>query len=107
MGSGKDTDSNGKKDDEGKIDEGTVNKLTSMVGHMHLETGLTPSMKKLSVEAKTEEDCNDGSPKPRLSVLRPLQILQIMRRMKSLLTKRSLQNQSKRRLTQLLLKMPR
>jgi len=63
--SGKDTDSNGKKDDEGKIDEDTVNKLTSMVGHMHLETGLTPSMKKLSVGAKTEEDCNDGSPKPR------------------------------------------
>ena len=61
----KDTDSNGKKDDEGKIDEATVNKLTSMVGHMHLETGLTPSMKKLSVQAKTEEDCNDGSPKPR------------------------------------------
>jgi len=37
----KDTDSNGKKDEEGKIDDLTVNKLTSMVGHMHLETGLT------------------------------------------------------------------
>ena len=47
----KDTDSNGKKDEEGKIDDLTVNKLTSMVGHMHLETGLTPAMKKLSVGA--------------------------------------------------------
>jgi len=52
----KDTDSNGKKDEEGKIDDLTVNKLTSMVGHMHLETGLTPSMKKLSVSATTEDD---------------------------------------------------
>jgi len=63
--SNKDTDSNGKKDDEGKIDESLVNKLTSMVGHMHLETGLTPSMKKLSVGAKPEAESNDGSPKPR------------------------------------------
>jgi len=51
----KDTDSNGKKDEEGKIDDLTVNKLTSMVGHMHLETGLTPSMKS-SVRATTEDD---------------------------------------------------
>lgn len=63
--SGKDTDSNGKKEDEGKIDEDLVNKLTSMVGHMHLETGLTPSMKKLSVGAKPEAESNDGSPKPK------------------------------------------
>ena len=63
--SGKDTDSNGKKDEEVKIDGDTVNKLTSMVGHMHLETGLTPTMKKLSVGAKPEDDGNDGSPKPR------------------------------------------
>merc|ERR1739841_274262 len=54
----KDTDSNGKKDEEGKIDDLTVNKLTSMVGHMHLETGLAPSMKKLSVRATTEDSAS-------------------------------------------------
>ena len=57
----KDTDSNGKKDEEGKIDDLTVNKLTSMVGHMHLETGLTPSMKKLSVGATTKDDSDSPS----------------------------------------------
>jgi len=57
----KDTDSNGKKDEEGKIDDLTVNKLTSMVVHMHLETGLTPSMKKLSVGATTKDDSDSPS----------------------------------------------
>ena len=79
--SDKDTDSNGKKDEESD----PVNNLTTMVGHMVLESGLTPSMMKLSVGAKSNDvesgltpfmmklsvgaksnDVDiDGSPKPR------------------------------------------
>merc|ERR1712043_83865 len=57
----KDTDSNGKKDE----DSIPVNNLTTMVGHMVLESGLTPSMRKLSVGAKSNDVDTDGSPKPR------------------------------------------
>ena len=59
--SDKDTDSNGKKDE----DSDPVNNLTTMVGHMVLESGLTPSMRKLSVGAKSNDVDTDGSPKPR------------------------------------------
>ena len=59
--SDKDTDPNGKKDE----DSDPVNNLTTMVGHMVLESGLTPSMRKLSVGAKSNDVDTDGSPKPR------------------------------------------
>merc|ERR1712019_174034 len=50
--SGKDTDSNGKKDGP----------LTQVLVE---ETGLTPSMKKLNVGVKTEEGGEGASPKPK------------------------------------------
>ena len=53
--SGKDTDSNGKKDEP-------VNKAVSAVSGLQVETGLTPSMRKLSVGSKPESG-NEGSPK--------------------------------------------
>ena len=57
--SSKDTDSNGKKDEEGPA---VANKMLNGLG---VETGLTPVMRKLSVGSKADSDQGqgDGSPK--------------------------------------------